>query len=352
MWPCVPSLLCRVILTARTATTFSSKGILNELRLGWARVRETGRLAPLQTCGPSLSQGRAPGRRPQPTPEPQATVEPGPGTPARTAAERLQLLAHHGHRGQASCQGQTLFVGETRRKRTLYRIKTFIQNKRSPEEGRGLVRAGRQRVQKGLKATASDLQIKTAQDCAHWPRNVVSAPKTKVSVQAAGAGSPCDQSLRAEGTDPLRPPQPPRPDPALRCRPGDRRASPGHWGGTWCFSWTSLLRHSSLHCLLAAKCLGSSGTLAHMAWTRSREGEGEGKLPNPDPPPRTCRGQLPPHSSPHTAPRRPSTTTGPARPGCEAVPCAPSARPAAQIHVPGAPVPRWPRRTQARARKS
>lgn len=65
MWPCVPSLLCRVILTARTATTFSSKGILNELRLGRARVRETGRLAPLQTCGPSLSRGRAPGQHPQ-----------------------------------------------------------------------------------------------------------------------------------------------------------------------------------------------------------------------------------------------------------------------------------------------
>lgn len=230
MWPCVPSLLCRVILTARTATTFSSKGILNELRLGRARVRETGRLAPLQTCGPSLSQGRAPGRRPQPTPEPQATVEPGPGTPARTAAERLQLLAHHGHRGQASRQGQTLFVGETRRKRTLYRIKTFIQNKRSPEEGRGLVRAGRQRVQKGLKATASDLQIKTAQDCAHWPRNVGSAPKTKVSVQAAGAGSPCDQSLRAEGTDPLRLPQPPRPRPGAAVPPGGPPGVPGSLG--------------------------------------------------------------------------------------------------------------------------
>lgn len=158
-------------------------------------------------------------------------MEPGPGTPARTAAKRLQLLAHHGHRGQASRQGQTLFVGETRRKRTLYRIKTFIQNKRSPEEGRGLVRAGRQRVQKGLKATAIDLlQIKTAQDCAHWPRNVVSAPKTKVSVQAAGAGSPCDQSLRAEGTDPFRPPQPPRPRPGAAVPPGGPPGVPGSLG--------------------------------------------------------------------------------------------------------------------------
>lgn len=42
-----------------------------------------------------------------------------------------------------------------------------------------------------------------------------------------------------------------------------------YWGCTWLFSLASLMRQSSLHCLLAAKCPGSSGTFLHIAWRRT-----------------------------------------------------------------------------------